>query len=257
MASKRYPPELEICGNRYLFDKVLKEDFFSVNVLYRDDAGLGMVLKCTDFRFLLGFCFKPLACMLSRHEWKMYSLLQGVPGIPRLGPRIGWNGLCHEFIEGHTLYEHKRGDILPDEFFDRLLDLMRALHSRSIIHLDSNKRGNIIVGDDGLPYIIDFQISLCFGKLNGPFRAWKRGLFGALVREDIYHIYKRKQHLAAHLMSDEELALSVRSAANARMKRWVGDPYRKVKRLIYPRGSNETIWYKHKRLKKGEIQDTD
>lgn len=257
MARRRYPPQIEFEGSEYSFEKVLKEDFFSINALYRNQAGAGMVLKVSDCRFILGFLFKPLAAMLSRHERKVYARLQGIAGIPRLGPNYGWNGFFHEFVEGHTLYEHKRADPLPSEFFDRLLALMRELHAHGVIHLDSNKRGNMIVGRDGKPYIIDFQISLIFGRMDGPLRGWKRRVFRALEREDIYHVYKRKRHLTPDDMTQEEMLLAQRSSANRKIKRWVGDPYRKVKRLVYPRGSNETVWYRHKKLREEERQHTD
>ena len=97
------PPVVSIDGVPYQFERMLKEDFFSVNGLYRDADGRGQVLKISDFRFLCGFILRPLAGFMSRHELKMYRKLSDIPGIPGAGPTYGRRGFFHEYVEGHTL----------------------------------------------------------------------------------------------------------------------------------------------------------
>lgn len=237
------PPTFTIEGVEYKFERVLKDDFFSVNWLYRDAAGRGQVLKISDFRFIFGVLLRPAAVFMSRHELKMYRKLQGIPGIPGAGPSYGFRGFFHEFVEGQTLHEldNGRGE-LPAVFFDQLRDMMRAIHDRNIIYLDSNKRGNIIRGTDGTPKMIDFQISVNFGFAR-PVFWW---LYKILVREDMYHVYKHKRRFG-HELTPEEAKFGERSRINKVIGRGIGQPYRWLKRKIYPSGGNDIIWYKRKK----------
>ena len=103
--TRSYPSRAEIYGEEYRFDRILKEDFFSVNVLYRNQEGGQYVLKLSDFRFVLGWLFRPLAGWISRREYRIYQMVSDIPGIPELGPRHGKRGYFHRFIEGKTLHE--------------------------------------------------------------------------------------------------------------------------------------------------------
>jgi hypothetical protein len=248
MKSRRsYPESLTIKDESFQYEKILKEDFFSVNVLYRADSGKKYVLKISDFRFLLGFLLMPLAILMSRREYKIYSMVADLPNVPELGPRFGLRGYFHKFIEGKTLHELDRDERrnLPDDFFDHLRATIEEIHKRRIFYLDLNKQGNIILGDDGMPYLIDFQVSIHFKYRN---RLFDR-LFELFIPEDIYHLYKHKKRFRPDLMTEEEIKLSERSELGKLLNRYYGDPYRKIKRKIYPSGSNEIIWYKWKKMK--------
>ena len=89
LVRRPYPDNTEIEGELYRYERVLKDDFFSINLLYRNDRGDGYVLKLTDFPFVCGFLFRPLACLISRHEYRVYQRLADLQGIPTLGPRWG------------------------------------------------------------------------------------------------------------------------------------------------------------------------
>ncbi|MBI4859316.1 MAG: hypothetical protein HY815_03515, partial [Candidatus Riflebacteria bacterium] len=83
---RTYPDQTTIDGELYRYEKILKEDFFSVNVLYKADSGKRYVLKLSDFRFIFGIFLRPLAMLVSRHEYRIYSMVADIPGVPRLGP---------------------------------------------------------------------------------------------------------------------------------------------------------------------------
>jgi hypothetical protein len=248
MKSRReYPDVLSIHGEPYQFEKILKEDFFSINVLYLAESGTRYVLKLSDFRFILGILLTPFAILMSRREYRIYSLVKDLPLVPELGPRLGMRGYLHKFIEGKTLHElEKEGRRdLPDDFFDKLKDTIDEIHRRRIFYMDLNKQGNIILGDDGLPYLIDYQVCIHFRYQNRLFD----GLFNLFIQEDIYHLYKHKKRFRPDLMTEEEMKLAERSEFGKLVNRYYGDPYRKIKRKIYPSGSNEIIWYKWKKMK--------
>jgi hypothetical protein len=244
---RSYPQALEIKGESYVYEKILKEDFFSVNVLYRAASGTRYVLKISDFRFILGFLLTPFAILMSRREYRIYRMVADLPLVPELGQRLGMRGYLHKFIEGRTLHEIEReGNCkLPDDFFDRLKETIDEIHRRRIFYLDLNKQGNIILGDDGLPYLIDYQVCIDFKYRNRLFDK----LFTLFIKEDIYHLYKHKKRFRPDLMDDKEMELAKRSEFGRLINRYYGDPYRKIKRKIYPSGSNEIIWYKWKKMK--------
>ena len=245
---RSYPDTITIDGTTFEHEKILKEDFFSVNVLYRADDGARYVLKLSDFRFIGGRLLRPVAALMSAREYRVYRHIADIPGIPLLGPRYGRRGYYHVFIEGKTLHELTKDDRVPDEFFSRLRETFDQIHSRRVIHIDTDKRGNIIWGTDGRPYVIDFQISLHLKERRGILGRIANRLFDVLCREDIYHVYKHKTRFRPDLMTDQELVLAERSGLNTWFNTWIGKPYRTLKRKIYPSGSNEIIWYKWKRV---------
>ena len=251
---RSYPHEVLIGGELFRYERVLKDDFFSVNLLYRNSRGDGYVLKLSDFRFVLGFVLRPLACLISRHEYRVYRHIADIDGVPTLGPRWGWRGYFHRYIEGKTLYEVTPEGSLPETFFDQLKELIAKVHERKVFYVDLNKHGNIICSHDGRPYLIDFQISLVFPAGNGWWGRVSNRIFNRLIQEDLYHLYKHKKTFQPDRMTPKELRLAKRSKLNERYSRYVSRPYLRVKRLLYPHGSNEMIWYKWKKLKDKTIQ---
>jgi len=181
----------------------------------------------------------------------MYQKVAGIPGIPELGPRYGSRGYFHQYVEGKTLYEveEEKQETLPANFFDGLRTIIDHLHQRRIFYADLNKRGNIICSTEGTPYLIDFQICMHFLKRRGLIGAFFDKIFQRLIQEDHYHLYKHKKSFQPDLMKDNELILAQRSSLNQQYSRFIWKPYITIKRLIYPHGSNETIWYKWKREK--------
>jgi len=244
---RTYPEQLHIGETAYSIEKILKEDFFSVNILYRSAKGQRHVLKLSDFRFILGVFLRPLAALMSQHEYRIYQRLAGIEGIPTLGSRYGSRGYFHKYVDGKTLAEWGRGSPLPDDFFDRLGAIVRQIHARRIFYADLNKRGNIIVGNDDKPHLIDFQIGMHFPRLQGRLGVLSERLFEKLTREDVYHLYKLKRHFQPERLTAVESQLAQRSALGRGFNRFFGKPFRRVKRIIYPAGSNETVWYRWRR----------
>ncbi|MBF0345933.1 MAG: hypothetical protein HQL06_17110 [Nitrospirae bacterium] len=242
-----YPTEVTIDNTLYQFERVLKEDFFSINLLYNNERNVRYVLKLSDFRFIFGTLLRPLAAFFSKREYKIYKLVADIQGIPALGPRYGKRGYFHLYVDGLVLHEFKGR--LPDDFFVRLKVIIEQLHQRRIFYLDLNKLGNIIVGSDALPYLIDFQVSIYFKQRRGIWGNITDRIFKGLIKEDIYHLYKHKKRFQPELMTPQELNLAKRTGFNKWYNRLFGHPYRKVKRLIYPSGSNEIIWYKWKKIR--------
>jgi hypothetical protein len=263
-AKSLYPLFVSIHGRDYAFERLLKDDFFSLNLLYKHPDGQRYVLKLSDFRFMGGWLFRPLASWISRREYRIYQMVADIPGIPALGPRFGKRGYFHYFVEGQTLHEIERAiqqrcevpvghpafgecnTSLASNFFDRLLSIVREIHRRRIFYADLNKRGNIICSTEGKPYLIDFQICLHVPRRPGRIGALIENMFQRVIREDLYHLYKHKHTFQPDTLTEKERQFFQRSPLNRRYGRFLWHPYIRLKRLMYPHGSNETLWYKWK-----------
>jgi hypothetical protein len=155
------PLMVEIGGASYRRIEVLKHDSWAATALY-GRSGPEAVCKFNRRQFIFGLPMSWLGKWLARHEARVLRRLEGLPHIPRLlgevlvaGNRSD-NAVAHDYVPGHPL---GRREYVGDDFFPALQRLLAQMHKRNIAYVDLTKRGNIIVGEDGRPCIIDFQIS--------------------------------------------------------------------------------------------------
>ena len=204
------PESIEWEGRRYRLIKFFKHDFFAATALYevidRSDKNVAMtpqkvVLKIGRLGDFLGLPLGWLGEWLCEHEMSILKRLAPLRGIPHLLGKFHRTALLYEYIEGQSLAEQSD---LSTDFFDNLGSLLTDIHSRRVAYMDMNKRGNVLRGEDGLPYMVDFQISLhlperCLGS-----RRLTESLWRTLQDEDCYHLIKHKRHLQRDLMTDEQ-----------------------------------------------------
>lgn len=222
------PDQLEFQGRSYRCARIFKHDFFAATALYEarpdtspaPDAPRKIILKVNRRQSFLKIPLAWLGKRLRDHEVAILRDLQDLTQVPRLLGLYGPCGFMYQYIEGRSLDE---GTAIPDSFFDDCKKLFRSIHERGICYLDANKRGNILVGSDRRPYLIDFQIARHFDK------RWKR-LRRALQREDLYHLYKHKRRLRPDLLTPEEEAMSRRRSPLIRLHRFVATPLRRLRR---------------------------
>jgi len=145
------------------------------------------------FRWTLGL-------WLIDKEWKIYSRLAGIQGIPKAMERIDRFAFSMEFVPGKPL---KRGESLPLSFFSDLERILEEIHSRGVFHLDLRHKGNILVSPKGEPFLIDFNSSFSFNEKG----LLRRFIFPILRWVDHGGLLKLKQRVSPSLMTPEELAL--------------------------------------------------
>ena len=218
-------------GVRYEREETFKHDFFAATGLYRGPDGLA-VLKLGRQNDFLTVPMRWLGSYLTRREVRVYAQMQGVPGVPRLIGPVGTAGFLHAFVPGHPLGRYEQ---VSDTFFDELFALLQAMHARHIAYVDLNKRQNILVGEDGKPYLIDFQISLFL-----PPTGWRRlppvrSLLGRFQQADWYHCLKHKRRLRPDLLTVAERARLERLSAWIRIHRWLTRPLTYLRRRTLSR----------------------
>jgi hypothetical protein len=139
-----------------------------------------------------------LGLWLIQKEWKIYSRLKGLKGIPQPVERIDRFAFAMEFIPGIPI---ERGKIIPPSFFSDFDQVLKAIHSRGVVHMDLRHKGNILVSEKGEPFLIDFNSSFSFRE-NGILR---RVLFPLFQWVDVGGLLKLKERASPTLMTPGEL----------------------------------------------------
>ena len=218
----------EIAGRTYRLEKVLKHDFFAVTARYLGPEGEPVCLKHYHTEPWLGCPLDWAGRLMAAREARHYRLLQDTGAVPRLLGRVGASALAHAWVEGNDLLDQK--DRLPDDFFDRLEALVRAVHARGMAYVDMNKPDNVLVTTDGRPVLIDFQISWAPRPSWGPVGRVKRRLLALLQEADLHHVRKLKRRYRADLVTPEERAAGSRRPWFLNLHRAVGAPLRDLRR---------------------------
>jgi len=141
-----------------------------------------------------------LGLWLIHKEWKIYSRLTGVKGVPEPVERIDRFAFAMEFVPGKPI---QREEPLLPSFFRELERVLRDVHERGVVHMDLRHKGNILLSEKGDPYLIDFNSSFAF-KEKGFLR---RYLFPLFKRIDDGGLLKLKKRIAPALLTSEEMAL--------------------------------------------------
>ena len=172
----------------------------------------GRTLMVKDVRRKNLFFRWTLGLWLIHKEWKIYSRLKGIQGVPQPLGRIDRFAFAMEFVPGRSI---QRGEKLQPSFFSHLEQVLREIHQRGVVHLDLRHKGNILISERGEPFLIDFNSSFSF-KEKGPFR---RFLFPILRWVDYGGLLKLKQRVSPSLMTPEELSFLKRS--NRLRRLWI------------------------------------
>jgi len=225
------PDELTLNGRRYRRVQTFKYDFFAGTGCYElaepapgvePPPPTPIVAKIYRVRRFFGLPMRWMGRISVGHEARLYRMLHDISGVPKFEGFIGDTGFAHEFIPGRQL---NRQDFPNDQFFDRLAAILRQIHDRRASYVDLHKLGNIILGDDGNPYLIDFQISYA-PRFNWPVIRSITGLIlSQFQKEDWYHFIKHKRRLRRDLVNPEDVARSYQPSLPNRLHRLISKPY--------------------------------
>jgi hypothetical protein len=136
--------------------------------------------------------------VVTARELRAYRSLAGVEGIPGQYKRLGPFSIAIEYLEGRDLGGINRGEIGPGEIrqFEAVIE---ALHARGWVHLDLQKRSNILLVD-GKVVVVDLASALHAGgvPLVG---CWLTALLGLADRMSLI---KMKSIYAPELITGRE-----------------------------------------------------
>ncbi len=224
------PRAISLNGVQYQHVATIKHDFFAATGTYACESGLRVVLKVGRVAECAGLPLKWIGKWLCRREMRFYSRLSDLPNIPAVLGTWGETGFIHEYVPGQPL---SRDCLVPDGFFDQLAGLFAELHRRRIAYVDANKPQNILLGDDGLPHLIDFQIS--WESIDLGNWAINRWWLSKLQREDLAHLLKHKKRLRPDEMTRHDWEAVDRRSLLIRTHRFLFKPWFRLRRRTFNR----------------------
>jgi hypothetical protein len=222
------PAEITVDGQTLKRREVFKHDFFAATALYEGPARK-VVLKIGRLAPLFLFPLSWLGRLLALKEAAVLRSLHDVEGVPRFIARWGPTGIIREFVEGHPLH---KGERVADDFHPRLRRLIDTLHGRGLAYVDLEKCDNVLVGEDGRPYLFDFQISWYLPARWGGELWPMRILRSWLQSSDRYHLLKLQRRTRPDQLPPDRMAASYRKPWYIRVQAVVGRPATRARRAI-------------------------
>jgi serine/threonine protein kinase len=169
--------------------------------------------------------------ILIRREYGALRKLLGVSGIPQAVARIDRYAFAIKHVAGVSL-DRTLPNALTDEFYARLRAVIDDMHRHGVAHCDLRSRGNVMLGNDGAPYVIDFAACVFLGRGLNPFFKW---LFGQFVLADRNAVLRIKQRLSPDLLSEDEKTELATPLPYERPARFIGETIRRVTRKLLTR----------------------
>jgi len=227
------PQVIDVLGEQYQLIESLKHDSWAATAIYEGEAGK-LICKFNRQQSIFGFPMKWLGRRLARRETKVMQIMADCRQIPDDCGRIYANGKYQDNASGHIFIPGRpmaKDDVVGDDFFPKLRKIIEAMHARDIAYVDLNKSENIIVGDDGDPYMVDFQISFML-PLWWPANWIMRGLLYVLQQSDIYHFMKHYIRLRKDQLPPEQQDINRIRPPWIRAWRQLATPFRETRRRL-------------------------
>lgn len=153
-----------------------------------------------------------LARHLARREQRALQRLAaaGVPRVPRPLRRDG-DAWLRSWLDGAPMQQARPADAA---YFAAALRLLVRLHRAGVTHNDLAKEPNWLVGPDGGPALIDFQLAAVHRRRGRRFRLQ--------AREDLRHLLKHKRTYLPERLTPRERAILASPSWPARLWRRTG-----------------------------------
>lgn len=123
-----------------------------------EENGVRAVVK--DFSSSRFFYRNIIGRFLLWRESKAYRKLRGLRGVPTLHRIIDGQALVIEEIPGRAVKKHDKKTRLSMAFFDQLEKTVNSFHRRGLAHCDLKHVGNVLLGDDAMPYVVDWAAAI-------------------------------------------------------------------------------------------------
>ncbi|MGD8448688.1 MAG: hypothetical protein PVF36_05605 [Desulfobacterales bacterium] len=192
-----------------------------------EEYGVRAVVK--DFSTSKFFYRNIIGRFLIWREHKAYKQLRGLKGIPACYGVIDGLALVLEEIPGQPLKKRNKNIKLSGTFFDDLKNIVNSFHRRGLAHSDLKNGANILVGYNGLPYIVDWSASL--SEKESRFFPMNR-IYRRFVLDDYFAIIKLKMRYVPETLTPEEKRKYAQQSYIERGVRGIRDRLRKIFKKI-------------------------
>lgn len=185
------------------------------------------VLK--DYARTPGWFGRIVAPVLIWRETSALRRLAGITGIPAIHRQLDARGVLIEYLPATPWPQAKP----PEMAYERLAVLVAAMHERGVAHCDLRAPSNMLVGEDGTPYIVDFVARVCRGAgWNLPWN-W---VFREFVGADESALAKLRKRFAPRLLTHADEALLNDRGVLERVARAIGERTRDLVRFFVRSG---------------------
>lgn len=229
------PDTIQIKNEHYKKTQVLKHDSWAATALYEGTSGL-IICKFNRQQPIFGIPMKWLGKALGQRENRFLQLFADVPYLPKFSGYVSLDGqllshaTAHKYIAGVTLRRYKKK--LHDDFFSKLQDVLKIIHDRRVAYVDLNKQENILVDEQGDPYLIDFQICFHLSEhwpWNSAFFRWWLQI---LQRSDCYYLMKHYTKFRPDLFTPSEFEEARKRPWFLNVHRCIVVPLRTLRRRL-------------------------
>jgi hypothetical protein len=225
------PAVIGINGRLFKRQQILKHDSWAATARYGDEEGELLACKFNRQYRLFILPMGWLGRLLGRRECKILRLMQHLDGFPRwAGPVTAEGKDCPNAVAHHWIHGTPFNPwtcVVDDRFFPRLWSMVEALHRQGIAYVDMSKWENILVGDDGKPYLIDYQIH--FEWTGGWLLNW---WLNWLQAADRYHLYRHWLRARPEQLPPEDRVLSKHRPSIVAFAEALGPPLRSLRRSV-------------------------
>lgn len=228
LGTRELPETIRLEGGEYRRCRIFKHGSLSAVGMY-ERGGDRVVLKVYRRAPALILPVGWSGTLMSRYEATVMRQLHDLPGVPRLRCRYGDTGIVRDFVPGEPLTPEKQAS---RKFFRELFHLLREVHRRGMACVDLEKPENILLGEDGKPYLIDLQVAFYWPSRWGGDLAPVRWLRRQLQDADMYHARKHFRRVLADELSDKQLRYLRRRPWFVKLANRIHAPFKKLRRWL-------------------------
>ena len=90
------------------------------------------------------------------HERSVIESLDGIGGVPKNAVMVTPYTLAFEYIKGTNINLAPK-ELIDEEYLLKCEELLKRVHERGVVHLDTRGKSNWLVQQNGDPALIDYQ----------------------------------------------------------------------------------------------------
>jgi len=192
-------------------------------IYFFEDKGRRLIIKA-PMGWGLG---KLIRRIMLRNEFRVYSKLSAVHGIPKCYGFLKNRYLVLKFIDGVSIKEARISD--RELFFANLIDLIKDLHKAGVAHSDLKKKDNLLVVNGQTPCVIDFGVAIIRKPGFAPVNHF---LYNIARKFDFNAWAKLKYNNKLENITDEDRKYYNRTIIET-VSHKIKRVYRKIKRTVF------------------------
>ena len=192
------------------------------DVYLYEDKSQRLILKAPAGRGLGRYIRRAML----RNEYRAYSRLSEVRGIPRCYGLLDGRYLVLECIDGVTVRRARITD--RGIFFESLLNLIKEMHKAGVAHGDLKKKDNLLVVEGQTPCVIDFGVAIVRKPGFAPLNHY---LYNLARKFDFNAWVKLKYKRKFKNMADEDRQYYNRTIVE-KASGWIKDTYLRLKKSL-------------------------